>query len=168
VLNGLGLKLSIQNPYWNKTKGEMANECLNKEFLLQVIKDSVSCSSPHKARWSGISPRHCGYCVPCIIRRAAIKKAFEEEGDNTTYCVDNVQKIVSNHAKNKGVQLRSFQIAIDKIKEKPQLAKFFVYKSGPLDNNEDFLQGLSAVYHRGLIEIDDFIIECCQTSLKKI
>lgn len=163
VLEGLGLGLSIQNPYWNKTKGEMADECLNKEFLLQVIQDSISCSSPQKARWRGSAPKHCGYCVPCIIRRAAMNKAFREEKDGTSYLIDSVSEIVANHAKGEGVQLRSFQIAIKKIKEQPQLAKILVYKSGPLSGDSAYLQELSDVYRRGLLEVGDFILKSSES-----
>lgn len=163
VLNGLGIGLSVRNPYWNKTKGEMADECLNKVFLLQVIQDSISCSSPQKVRWSGATPQHCGYCVPCIIRRAAMNRAFKEEKDSTSYLIDNISELAAKHAKGKGIQLRSFQVAINKIKEQPQLAKILIHKSGPLSGDSTYLQELSAVYRRGLLEVDDFItksIEC--------
>ncbi len=159
VLNGLGIDLSVRNPYWYMTKGEMADKCLNKDFLLQVIQDSISCSSPQKARWIGAAPQHCGYCVPCIIRRAAMNKAFKEEKDSTPYLVDSVSEIVANHAKGKGMQLRSFQIAINRIKKQPQLAKTLIYKSGPLSGDSAYLCELSDVYQRGLLEIDDFIIK---------
>ncbi len=159
VLKGLEIVISVYNPYWNKTKGEMADRCLNKEFLLQVTQDSISCSSPQKARWSGSAPQHCGYCVPCIIRRAAMHKAFKEERDGTPYLIDSVSKIVDNHAKGKGVQLRSFQIAINKIKKQPQLAKILIHKSGPLPDDSAYLQELSEVYRRGLLEVDDFIMK---------
>lgn len=158
VLNGLGLELSVRNPYWNKTKGEMADECLNKEFLLSVIQDSISCSSPQKARWKKAASQHCGYCVPCIIRRAAMGKAFRKEKDSTPFLIGSISEIVASHSKAKGVQLRSFQIAINKVKEKPQLAKLLIHKSGPLSGDSTYLQELADVYRRGLIEVDDFII----------
>lgn len=157
LLQELEFEISIQNPYWNKTKGEMANECLNKEFLLKVIQDSISCSSPQKARWVGAHPQHCGYCVPCIIRRAAMYKAFGDEGDSTPYLIDNVSEIIANHKKGSGVQLRSFQIAINKIKAQPQLANILIHKSGPLSRDKNYLQELSNIYLRGLLEVDDFI-----------
>lgn len=72
LLRGLRLNISVKNPYWNKTKGEMASECKNKDVLYETMKLSFSCSSPGKARWKKLSPQHCGYCVPCLIRRAAM------------------------------------------------------------------------------------------------
>ncbi|MFX4262261.1 Qat anti-phage system QueC-like protein QatC [Pelotomaculum propionicicum] len=168
VLNGLGLDLSVRNPYWNMTKGEMAVACLNKDFLLQVIQDSISCSSPQKARWSGAAPQHCGYCIPCIIRRAAMNKAFQEGKDSTPYLIESVLEIAANHSKGKGAQLRSFQVAISKIKRQPQLAKILIHKSGPLSGENDYLQELSDVYHRGLLEVDNFITKSSKSeSLKQ-
>lgn len=157
ILKGLEFELTVQNPYWNKTKGEMADQCLNKDFLLQVVQNSTSCSSPHKARWSGAALQHCGYCVPCIIRRAAMSMAFGEEEDITPYTVSSVSEIVANHAKGMGVQLRSFQVAINKIKKQPELAKILIHKSGPLSSDTNYLLDLSNVYKRGLLEVDAFI-----------
>ena len=42
VVGGI-FKFSISNPYWNKTKGEMAAECLNKDFFKKVVNLSYSC-----------------------------------------------------------------------------------------------------------------------------
>ena len=88
-----------------------------------------------------------------------MNKAFKEKKDSTPYLVDNVSEIAANHAKGKGVQLRSFQIAINKIKRQPQLSKILIHKSGPLSGDSDYLQELSDVYRRGLLEVDDFIIK---------
>ncbi len=157
ILKGLGFELTVQNPYWNKTKGEMSDQCLNKDFLLQVVQNSISCSSPHKARWSSATLQHCGYCIPCIIRRAAMNMAFGKGADNTPYTVSSISEIVDNHAKGIGEQLRSFQVAINRIKKRPQLTKILIHKSGPLSRDTNYLLALSDVYKRGLLEVDAFI-----------
>ena len=157
ILSDLGFQCSVENPYWNKTKGEMAVECLNKGFLQNVIKKSTSCSSPQKARWSGLPSQHCGYCVPCLIRRAAMHKAFGFENDGTTYSRTSIEELINAHAKRKGEQLRSFQVAIKRIKDNPSLKGLFIYKGGKLDGNDDYIRQLSEVYQRGLLEVDGFI-----------
>jgi hypothetical protein len=157
VLSELGLPYSIENPYWNKTKGEMAAECLDKEFLLQVIKESTSCSSPQKARWSGQPSQHCGYCVPCLIRRAAIHKAYGLENDTTTYSTKSVSKIIGAHERGKGEQLRSFQVAIKRIQDNPKLKSTLIYKNGRLDGDDKYINQLAEVYYHGLLEVDSFI-----------
>jgi hypothetical protein len=159
ALAELGLPYSVENSYWNKTKGEMTDECLNKDFLLQTMAISTSCAHPSGSRWSGHAPQHCGNCVPCIIRRAAMHKAYGFQNDTTPY-LDNsksIRELIKLHAKGKGEQLRSFQIAIKRIKEKPELRNILVYKSGRLDGSSDYIQQLSDVYYRGLLEVGNFI-----------
>lgn len=157
ILDSFGFELNVSNPYWNKTKGEMADECLNKNLLLNAISSSISCSSPQKMRYKSARPQHCGYCVPCIIRRAAMWYAFGINEDPTEYYVDKISRVRDNHAVNEGVQLRSFEYAINRIKEDPSLAKFFIHKSGPLCGGQEYFDELANVYRRGLLEVDSFI-----------
>lgn len=158
LLEILGLDISVANPYWNKTKGEMAYECMNKEFLQQTMYQSFSCSSPTKVKWKGLPPpQHCGYCVPCIIRRAAMNKAFGISGDKTTYISKTMEELIGGHSNSEGVQLRSFQYAIKRIKENPGVAGMLVYKTGPIQGNQEYIKDLADVYKRGLLEVDEFI-----------
>src|SRR3546814_15407349 len=77
LLGELGINGEVQNPYWDKTKGEMAAACRNPALLKKLAPDSLSCSSPAKARWLGHGIEHCGYCLPCLIRRAALERSEE-------------------------------------------------------------------------------------------
>lgn len=161
LLDILNLNVSVINPYWNKTKGEMAVECMNKEFLKSVISKSFSCSSPSKVKWKKLPPpQHCGYCVPCIIRRAAMNKAFGINEDKTTYASESMEEIIKKHRDSEGIQLRSFQYAIKRIKENPSIADLLIYKTGPIKGSNEYIHELSDVYKRGLLEVDEFI-ECC-------
>lgn len=157
VLDRLGFNLIVENPYWDKTKGEMADECKNKDFLFKVIKKSISCSSPVKATWKKLPPQHCGFCVPCLIRRAAMKKAFGLGKDCTEYTQESIGAILGEHAYATGTQLRSFQMAINRIKRQPSISKILIHKPGPLTNDAEYLDRLAGVYTRGLLEVDDFI-----------
>ena len=155
LLEGLGINLSVKNPYWNRTKGEMAEECKNKEVLYETMKLSFSCSSPGKARWKQLSQQHCGYCVPCLIRRAAMHKAFDDDG--TVYTETSIYEMQNKNSEGMGIQLRSFQYAIDKIKQDRNRALFYIHKPGPLPQDDEYLQELADVYVRGLFEVDNFI-----------
>ena len=162
LLSILDMQLTIFNPYWNKTKGEMADECLNKDFLLHVIGDSISCSSPQKLRYKGASPQHCGYCVPCIIRRAAISKAFGILNDPTPYYYNSITTLRANHSLAEGVQLRSFEIAANRLSGAPQIAKTLIQKSGPLNENAEYQNELASAYSRGLAEVSTFVYQAIQ------
>lgn len=161
LLVNLDFEFSMRNPFWNKTKGEMAAECLNTDFLYKLMPLSMSCSSPGKERYHGLPPQHCGYCLPCIIRRAAMHKAFRD--DNTIYANTSVSEMVNERKKEKGVQIRSVQYAIGRVKEDPDFANYAILKPGPLKNYSDYLNEMAAVYTRGLMEVDQWI----QDSLEK-
>lgn len=155
LLSGLSINLTVRNPYWNKTKGEMAYECKNKDVLIETMKLSFSCSSPNKSRWQKKPAQHCGYCVPCLIRRAAMYKAFRQ--DVTTYTVTSIKAMQKNSNNSNGVQLRSFQYAINKLKKHEGNEKLYIHKSGPLSSNIEYLNELADTYKRGLFEVDTFI-----------
>lgn len=157
LLSDMKMNISIVNPYWNKTKGEMADECKNKDFLYSVIADSISCSSPQKIRYQKAPPQHCGYCVPCLIRRAAITKAFGIGNDPTKYYYNKISSIRARHSTAEGIQLRSFELAINRIRENPWIAKILIHKSGPIDGDPEYINQLAEVYLRGLQEVEDFI-----------
>ena len=161
ILDTLGFSISVENNYWDRTKGEMAIECKDKNLLLELMKQSVSCSSPGKARWAGLPPQHCGFCVPCLIRRAAMLKEFGFGNDSTEYTKQSVTELRQNHSMGMGIQLRSFEYAIERIQKNPEIARMLIHKPGPLPNNQEYLDGLADVYRRGLNEVGDFI----QTSL---
>ena len=159
ILQTINLNITVENKYWNKTKGEMADECKNKELLKELMPISMSCSSPGKVRWTKKPQQHCGYCVPCIIRRAAMQKAFGTNGDETCYSEVKMSEVIRKHDSAVGMQLRSFQVAIVRIKNNPKLANILIHKPGPLEFETNYLNELADVYKRGLFEVEDFIKE---------
>jgi 7-cyano-7-deazaguanine synthase in queuosine biosynthesis len=69
----LEINTAIFNPYRFNTKGEMVSGCANRDFLLQIVADSNSCGKRgHRANWDDRSASHCGICLPCTYRRAAL------------------------------------------------------------------------------------------------
>lgn len=77
ILKGLGIENPIINPFELKTKGECLAGCSNAKLLAALAASSVSCSHPtRKQFWRrrGKEVRNCGYCVPCLIRRAALHR----------------------------------------------------------------------------------------------
>jgi len=82
VMSALGISNPIFNPYALKTKGECLTECRNREILFQLADTSVSCSHASRRQyWKRKSANNCGYCVPCIFRRAALRAAGLDRGD---------------------------------------------------------------------------------------
>ena len=152
ILGMLGISAKLENPYAHKTKREMVAGCTNPDLLLATITDTMSCSSPGKGRWTGQKRGHCGHCVPCIIRRASLQDVAG--GDPTTYTLNNLRgrKLDSNKAE--GEHIRSFQVAIEKLKGSLPRARVIIRKPGSLKDSEDEIDELAGVYHRGIGEIE--------------
>jgi hypothetical protein len=91
LLNAAGLRVRIENPYQFKTKGEMLKGCDEQTFLKAYAHSTTSCG-----RFARNGYRHCGRCVPCLIRRAA----FQAWGtpDKTVYVYVKLSKNDENHA----------------------------------------------------------------------
>jgi len=158
LLQGLGLPVELYNPYRFKTKGEMAVECADKDVLQKELPHTMSCSSPNKQRWQGEGPKHCGHCVPCLIRRAAVKVAFAR--DFTPYAIKRLDERPLDSQKAEGEHIRSFQAAIARHAARPSLAKFAIHQPGPLIDHLDELGEYVRVYSAGLAEV--------QTLIKKV
>ncbi|MBY0247567.1 MAG: hypothetical protein K2Q17_07855 [Nitrospiraceae bacterium] len=153
LLSLLGINGRVENPYWDKTKGEMVAACGNQRLLIDIIPASLSCSSPTKGRWQGRAIEHCGYCLPCLIRKAALQHALGLGNDPTTYSIDNLNAQVLDTLRAEGQQIRSFQLAIQRLGQNPELARILIHKSGSLADQPQNLAGLADVYRRGMNEV---------------
>lgn len=154
VLTALGIAGRIENPYWDKTKGEMVAACANGALLRRLTPTSLSCASPTKGRWQGLGTQHCGYCLPCLIRRAALLKGFGPNVDTTVYTIDDLSARALDTRQSEGVQIRSFQFAMERLHTRPALAPILIHKPGPLfDESPARQEALAAVYRRGLEEV---------------
>jgi len=131
----------------------MVAACRNSLLLKRIAPSTLSCASPTKGRWQGHGTQHCGYCLPCLIRRASL----DSIGDPTTYTVPNLRAQVWDPRTATGEQIRSFQYAIDRLHGRPGIEKLLIHKPGPLSDNPTILGDLAGVYKRGLEEVGSLL-----------
>ena len=75
VVRQLGLGNPIHNPLAEKTKGEVLAYSVNPGLVQQLAPDTISCAHPTRRQgWIRRNVNHCGYCIPCILRRAALHR----------------------------------------------------------------------------------------------
>lgn len=79
VLAAVGLTHAIENPYRLSTKGEVLGGCANNQLLLDLAPESISCSHPEAPRWAKRDQGNCGYCYPCLIRRASMHRVGADD-----------------------------------------------------------------------------------------
>lgn len=156
LLRCLGLSVRLENPYALMTKGQMAKACADRTFLQNEAKHTMSCSSPSSRRYdpdpSQRDPKHCGRCVPCLIRRAAILEAWGT--DDTPYRIADLRAQVLDTNKAEGEHVRSFQVALSRLAKKPDRARFDIHRPGPLVDHPNRLNDYEAVYVAGLKEVE--------------
>lgn len=87
IWDELGIKAKLVLPYKYKTKGEVLKECKDKKLMEELIFKTNSCG---KFQRHGL--RHCGLCVPCLVRRAAFLEAGLKDETETGYHYDDLSK----------------------------------------------------------------------------
>jgi len=156
LLQRLGNLGRLQNRYRHQTKGEMVAGCKDMAFLQKEVANSMSCSSPAKARYRGLSPRHCGYCVPCLIRRASLEAGLGK-ADPTLYTIPDLKAAPIDTTKADGEHIRSFQLMAKRMAASTDLARILIHKPGPLPRDERELEGFAGVFRRGVSEVANLL-----------
>ena len=143
IFDSVGINVQMKNPYQFKTKGEMVSECSNFNLLKKVVDNTVSCS-----HWKR-SNQQCGGCVPCLIRRASLKKGgIAEIGD---YKHNNLQALLK--AGDTKDDLLAVLQAITQIESRS--VGGWILDSGPISS--DNLDDYKSIFVRGLSEVADFL-----------
>lgn len=105
LLEAAELRVQVRNPYQLKTKGEMLRECRDQAFLREYAAETTSCGRFARNGW-----KHCGRCLPCLIRRAAFHRWGEE--DKTAYMYADLSKNDSQHARFDDVRCAAMAAAL--------------------------------------------------------
>jgi 7-cyano-7-deazaguanine synthase in queuosine biosynthesis len=114
----VGLIQELENPYQNLTKGEMLAQCRNLSLLEKLAPLSISCARPVVGRWQGEPVGACGYCYPCLVRRAAIHSLGWDRGQD--YRVNVLAGLEVVRHRVKGRNLRALCLALKTWEENPQ------------------------------------------------
>lgn len=122
--------------------------CLDSAGVRGALEATMSCSHPGASRFETKNPfLHCGYCVPCLIRRAAARP-----DDPTVYWKDPDDTLTTQ----KGSDLRAVRMALSRYLQRPPII-FDVIKGGPLSGDEQRQEAYTDVFRRGLEELRHFL-----------
>ncbi|HSU13512.1 Qat anti-phage system QueC-like protein QatC [Longimicrobium sp.] len=152
LLNELGINVELRLPFQFMTKGEMLDRAGDRDWVIATAPVTVSCAHPTADRWLGIGlgKPNCGYCLPCLIRRASLARVGAD--DSTQYRENPLTKELS---RKKMRDLRAIQFAAERDPEAAGVAD--VLQSGPLPADEDQVRMSVEVYRRGLRELAAFL-----------
>lgn len=153
LLNALGIDVVPHTPYRFMTKGEMLRDCKDQTVLKSGVYSTMSCSRPQAGRFHKRPVgRHCGYCVPCIIRRASLRAVGLDSEER-------VIDVLSPDIRAKdaaGYDKRAFLMAIARLRDmSPLQITSEIMSAGPLNTAE--LVALTGVFTRGMDEVEQFL-----------
>lgn len=149
ILEKIGLRPRVENPYISMTKGELLRTAFNN-CSIDIVKGSaltLSCGKLDGRIYKGGNPNsHCGLCLPCIVRRGSYLAA--DIPDNTDY----LSKRLSGKALKYLINRRADDIAAIKHFLDIGLNDTAIFAQGPYPEDID-LDDINKLCKRGLLEI---------------
>ncbi|OIJ26017.1 Qat anti-phage system QueC-like protein QatC [Nocardioides luteus] len=147
MIQQLGVSNPLRNPYRLKTKGELLAETLNPKLLKRLAPYSVSCSHPEAARYVRRRQGNCGYCFPCLIRRASMSHVGWDENPLKHYSWDALTgKGLLDRNTARSADLRA--VIKGAFNDHPDRD---ILRNGPIPNGEH--QAFIRVWRGGLTEL---------------
>ncbi|MEO3843540.1 MULTISPECIES: hypothetical protein [unclassified Streptomyces] len=149
VTQAIGMPNRLVNPYRLKTKGEMLTGSRNQPLLRELAPHSISCSRPEAARYAERPRGNCGYCFPCLIRRAAMARAGWDRAEH--YAWDALtDPALLDQGSDRSAGLRAVPAGT-----RPGRPANGILRNGPLPRGEH--QAFIDVWRRGGREIRTWI-----------
>ncbi len=149
-----GISQPLSNPYQHLTKGEMLENCRNRGLLKQLAPLTISCARPEVGRWQGRATGACGYCYPCLIRRAALNRLGWDNGKDYRVDVLSEPDIVRHRVK--GSDLRAMLFALKTWENAPQEMEARLWLTGPVADLPDRCSEAFRLVRSGFQEIATF------------
>ncbi len=152
-----GISQPLNNPYQGLSKGEMLEQCRNRELLKELYPLTISCTRPEVGRWQGKGTGACGYCYPCLIRRAALHRLDLDHGRD--YRVDVISHPEILRHRVKGSDLRALLLALKTWEEAPEEMQARLWLAGEAGHGQKLIFETCGVLNSGFQEIAGFFKE---------
>jgi len=145
----IGVGNPISNPYRLSTKGEMLASTKNPELLRALAPLSLSCSHPEAARYVQRKQGNCGYCFPCLIRRASMAMVGWDSATGYAWDALSEGALLDPHTR-RGADLRAVVSGV--FAERPDRE---ILRNGPIPASEhaDFIR----VWRTGIEELRNWL-----------
>lgn len=152
----MGIEHHVENFYSAMSKGEIIVEHKDNDVFKTMYKKTLSCSHPCQARYDGESPPlNCGYCYPCLIRKASlIANGFVDDKLNSHYTLNKRFIDENNKIDGKASDLKAVLFTIRRYvvnEDKPFFIRRLLRKQGCLTYDE--YQSYERLYKESLKEL---------------
>lgn len=147
VMDMVGIDVELENPYAQKTKGEMFLQCASQPRLRAMAPRTVSCG---KWKRTGVQ---CGRCVPCLIRHASFHAAGVRDLTDYSTKATDLKKFFKT--KEKTDDLMAMMLASEALDNMDMDA--WVTKTGPMPLAAADREARVDAVRRGMMEVKDFL-----------
>lgn len=156
ILDELGIAHQVENFYSDMTKGEIVAEHKGNIVFREEFMKTLSCSHPCQGRYDKVKPPvNCGYCYPCLIRKASlIANEFYEDQYNPNYELNTSFIEENQKIDGKASDLKAVLFTIKRYVENRNDHLFIrrlLRIQGPLTSEE--LDSYERVYRESLREL---------------
>ena len=139
----LGITNAIHNPFRLMTKGEMLAAVSDQATLRALALQTLSCAHPETARFANRDQGNCGYCFPCLIRRAGLHHVGLDNPED--YSFDALNEPDEMEAE-RGADLRALVRSVNR-----PARPIDVLRNGPVPPAD--VMAFAGVFQRGRAEI---------------
>ncbi|OSB19160.1 hypothetical protein B2H94_08650 [Clostridium sporogenes] len=161
----IDIPYKISNFYAYKTKGQIVKEFQKNSTFIECVDKTISCSHPTQGRMVGVTPINCGYCFPCMIRRASLNVIGYEEQTyiddfDEEYKLDiKLIKKYGNPYTGRAKDLNALLAALHKYvkNDDPNFYKKQLIKMGGLSFDE--IEIFNDIYIKSMEELKNMIIK---------
>lgn len=165
ILQSVGLKHKISNFYWDKSKGEIVAEHKANPVFKRSAHRTLSCSHPCLSRYdrkydkSIEIPCNCGYCYPCLIRRASFLTTGKDSTIyNSVYRINKEFLTKYNNLQGRASDLKAVLFSLRryyKHKDDGEYIRTLLIRQGPLSTDE--IEAYERLYHKSMSELLEMI-----------
>ena len=147
LLSGTGITNPLSNPYRLMTKGQAMQHCAHPGLLRDLAPMTLSCAHPLARRYQRRtgSPRGCGYCYPCLVRRAAMHTVGLDDPRGYDLDVLANAEFLGSESNTRA----SLQAVVAALHRPP--SRLAVLRNGPVPLAE--IGAFAAVHQEGIAEL---------------
>jgi 7-cyano-7-deazaguanine synthase in queuosine biosynthesis len=165
-LSGIGISNPLINPYLLQSKGEMLANCRNATLLRELVESTISCARPDIGRYEQRGYGNCGYCLPCLIRRASLHAIGLD--DSSRYLRDVCTDVgLFDGRSARGRDGRAVFAALHALRGDPLRRSMLAPAlSGPLAGHRP--TDIARVYRQGLAELEALFVAKASPAVRQI
>lgn len=153
ILKSVGIKNNIDNFFAYKSKREIVNLVSGTPSFVDNYKNTISCSHPCVARYNRTGSReypvNCGFCYPCLIRKASLQDVEPKEDRSTVSFID------CESENSKSADLFAVMSSVHRYKKlSDKELRRMIRGTGRLSNEKVAL--FERVYREGMEDLENF------------